>query len=761
MEEKNINNDITGNKYNKFTEEKKMNLKNKKHSANVKSKITEKNYNINNDNDFGKNSLSIRNSLNEKTANISKIFDEHSNKGDLLDEEESKDILLSLDFRKSTENDLFKDLKEKEEKEEEKDDQYLKPKRWKYKNKKNYMELDNKFLEIKNGFNKGEIRSLDYELNEKTVLKKIDMSKSKIKRLEDLKDIEEKNEDELKENIFKYRKIFKDNNSFYRCVIFSFFENMVLTNNIMFFKELLIEIDFLFSPENNKINELFQDDDIKNELESNIQIKLIKHLIYLLIKSMSENIKSSYILLLKIFLSQDEFDSSIILLLRYFLCFYINENKYKIYSKEEEIEIMDLLPQKYKELHISLQKKFELFYINDLLRLKSYDSKILYYLIPYFFDTNLNIIYYYPDSKNAIYQKTYGINKEKDLFEINLFFYKSTFNIYYTKKFYEFNFKILELTEEKIEKIDKIKKNLPIPEDTEIHEEINDITVSQNFLCENCGKEYNNEEKKENILKLCPECLNEEFKNDIYKLYIYYLQYVNHNNRDYKHQRDNYFYLILQDTEVKKGISLFKAMTEAGCLIYKVINEIKKDICLICIHNNTNKKFYYQLPCGCRLCSKQCFNKYLDIMLKKFYDKMCNNSYKRMIFLYEFCICGKKYFYDDLIVLYDYLKNKKRMNECQMIIKIVKNRWYWKCVKCEHNFDPFCLNKRLFLVDDKINKEFYKKQLKHLICSNCYDIISTKHQTTINCNYCQSEHVIVEAAKLNYQNKYPDNCTNS
>jgi hypothetical protein len=128
---------------------------------------------------------------------------------------------------------------------------------------------------------------------------------------------------------------------------------------------------------------------------------------------------------------------------------------------------------------------------------------------------------------------------------------------------------------------------------------------------------------------------------------------VNHNNRDYKHQRDNYFYLILQDTEVKKGISLFKAMTEAGCLIYKVINEIKKDICLICIHNNTSKKFYYQLPCGCRLCSKQCFNKYLDIMLKKFYDKMCNNSYKRMIFLYEFCICGKKYFYDDLTVLYD------------------------------------------------------------------------------------------------------------
>jgi len=299
MNEKNINNDITGNKYNKFTEEKKMNLKNKKHSANVKSKITEKKYNINddNDNDFDKNNFSIRNTLNEKTANISKIFDEHSNKGDLLDEEESKDILLSLDIRKSTEkNNLLTNPKE-----EEKDDQYLKPKRWKYKDKKNYLELDNKFFEIKNRFNKGEIRNLDYELNEKIVLKNIDMTKSKIKKLNDLKDIEEKDEEELKENIFKYRKIFKDNNSFYRCVIFSIFENMVLTNNIMFFKELLIEIDSILSSENNKSDELFQDDNIKNELESNINIKLIKHAIYLLIKSMSENIKSSYELFLKIF----------------------------------------------------------------------------------------------------------------------------------------------------------------------------------------------------------------------------------------------------------------------------------------------------------------------------------------------------------------------------------------------------------------------------------------------------------------------------
>ena len=715
---KNNNINISEKKYNKLSEEKKPNTKIIKSSD-----------------DFNKNLLKDK---------ITTISDEYSNKEDILDEQESKDILLSLDFRKSTENNLLTNLSNKEEKNE----QYLKPKYWKYKDKDNFLELENKYAEIKNSLSKGEIRHLNRTLTEMNLLDINNEADYKIKKLDDLNDIEGK-EENLKGNIFKFRKIYKDNNSFYRCVIFSVFENMILTNNIMFFKELLIEINSMFSSENNKSNELFIDDNLKQELESNIKIKFLKNIIYILIISMNKNIKASYEILIKIYLTQEQFDSSIILFFRYFLCFYINENKYKIYSKEEEIEICDLLPQKYKEMHISLQKKFELFYINELLRPKSYDSKILYYLIPYFFDTNLDIIYYYPDSKNEFYQKTYGIKESKDLYTINLFFYKDTFNIYYTQKFYEFHSKTLALFEAKIEPKKAIKDI----------SNINNINIEYNFICEKCNKEYNNENNKENILKLCKECLDEEFRNDIYKLYTYYLQYVNHNNKDYKHQRDRYFYLILQDTEVKQGISLFKAMTETGCLIYKVINEIKKDLCLICINNDTSIKYYYQLPCGCRFCSKTCFNKYLDIMIKKHYEKMCNNSYKGMIFLFEFCICGKKYYYDDMIILYEYLKRKKRLNECQMIIKIVKNRWYWKCVKCDNNFDPFCLNKRLFLEDGKINKDFYGKELKHLICSNCYNNVINQHMTKIKCDYCQSEHFIKEAVKVTYQNKF-ESCSN-
>ena len=746
--ESNINADISENKYNPFTEENNIKSSIKKKSS-FNQIVNEKNKN-NFINNIQRESSLIRSTLNEREnpENLSQISDISLTKNTLIeeDEEESKDVLLNLFDKKNK---------------EEKIDEYLKPKLWKYKNKIYHKELEEKFEKIKNSMNKDEIRKLNNELKNKKINEENEEDEFKMIKLDDLNDIKEKDEEKLKENIFVVRKIYKDNNSFYRCVIFSIFENMVLTNNILFFKELLIEIDFIVSSENNRNKELFPDETLINDLQLNIKAEMVKNLLYILIKSMEKSITSSYELLLKLFTDIEiEFDASIILLVRYLLCFYIDENKYKTYSKEEKIEVGDLIPQKYKEMHIFLQKKFELFFINELLKLKSYDNKIIYYLLPYFFDTSLNIIYYYPNSKNAIYQKQYGIKEDKDNFDINLFYYKNSFYIYYTNKFYEFHKKIIDKIEENTNKEIIKEENNILNEEEKNNNEINEDTFKQYFICENCNKEYNNENNKENLLKLCNECLNEKFKNDVYQLFLLYLQFVNHNNKNYKLQRDNYFYTMLHKTEVKPGLSLFAVMNESDYLIYKEVDKIKKDICLICTKNSIRKNFYYKLPCGCRFCSKPCFNKYLEIMIKKHYEKMCKNSYNKMIFLYDFCICGKKYYYDDIIILYDFLKSKKRINESQILIRIVQNRWKWKCAKCDKNFDPFCLNKRLYLTDDKINKEFYGKHLKHLICSDCYDKIIDSHISRVECDYCQSKHSIIAVAKLSYQNKDQDSCAN-
>ena len=73
---KNNNINISEKNYNKLSEEKQPN------SKKIKSSY-----------DFNKNLLKDK---------ITTISDEYSNKEDILDEQESKDILLSLDFSKST-----------------------------------------------------------------------------------------------------------------------------------------------------------------------------------------------------------------------------------------------------------------------------------------------------------------------------------------------------------------------------------------------------------------------------------------------------------------------------------------------------------------------------------------------------------------------------------------------------------------------------------------------------------------------------------
>ena len=72
-------------------------------NSNIKKSLKGKKINLDDNKDL--KNFSITKELNEKIENISQILDKASNKED-LSEEESKDILLSLDLRKSKESNL-------------------------------------------------------------------------------------------------------------------------------------------------------------------------------------------------------------------------------------------------------------------------------------------------------------------------------------------------------------------------------------------------------------------------------------------------------------------------------------------------------------------------------------------------------------------------------------------------------------------------------------------------------------------------------
>ena len=778
---------------------------------NINEKLTELGSNIDEQSIQNKkiNSRSLMdNPTNDKNIEkLCKYFEESFKQDELIDEDtESKNFLLS--FRKSNNNsitnqelDLISDLTKGND-----ENQYLKPKEWKYINKINFEEIDNKFIEVKNKFYKEEVKEIYNNLKIKTIdslykEKQEKEPKNIINKLENLdnmidnylfvssssssmKKIIDYEREELEKYIYKYRYIFKDNNNFYRCVIFGFLENIVLTNNFMCLKEFLIEIDDKISLKNETIN---SNDYLKNEVELNININLIKMLLYILIKYMCKNINKSYETLIKIYLLYEEFDYGMIFIIRLLLHEYINENKYKIFSKDNKVDIIELLPQKYTNMYITNEKKFELFYINELFKMKSYDNKLVFYMIPFFFDINLKIISYYHGAENQIYNKFY--RNEKDKYILELISYKGNLDICYNKKYYEFHSKYLNIFEENNEKILYIKKssnnsdidnksyqkyqdnkditnnnnniNIIIEnniekdnnEDNENNLNIKELKKINILKCNNCSKEYKG---KENKLKLCPECLDEEFRNDILKLYDLYLQYVDHNYKKYGFQIDKYFGSIIHTIKINE-ITIYDAMADTGYLVYEIFKKIKINICLIC-RNDTSKNYYYELPCKCRLCSKKCFKKYIEIMIYQDYEKIEKNNFKRMIFVFDNCICGKKYYYPDLLVLYNYFKNKNKIKICEMIIKIVKNRWKWRCIKCDKNFDPFCMNYRLSLFDTTINKDFYDKELKHLICSECYDSIYLSQIKHVKCVFCKSEHYIVDSKRLTYENKSGDLC---
>lgn len=728
-----------------------------------------------------------------KDKNVKRIckFFEESSRQDLIDEEDqkSKEVLMTFDKNK----DKFDKYSTGEIKEKE-DIQFLKPKKWKYVNKINFDEIDKKFRIVNKKINKNEIKNISNILNEKTIdsiyeVKQDNDSKYKINKIHSLdymienyimttsssqKDSIYSNREELKKYIFKYRNISKDNNNFYRCIIFSFFENIVLTNNIMFLKELIIEIDDKINIKNKVIKE---NDYLKNELEINVQVKIIQQLLYILIKSMSENITKSYEIFIKIFLIYEEFDYGMIFILRYLLYEYIDENKYKIYSGENQIELVEFLPEKYNKLYVTNGKKFELFFINELFKMKVFADKMIFFLIPFFLDINLRIILYVAESENPVYQKLFG--KEDDNYTLELICFQGLFDVCYNKKYYEFHSKILSNFEEKNEKLFLFKdikdnsednttekNNLINNDNQEItnlenenknkiqNEDENEDEEKASFICKSCSINYNG---KENILKLCPQCLNIEFKNDVLKLYNLYLQYVNHNKKYYALQINNYFSSIIKSIKINE-ITLFDAMANTGYFLYDVLNQVKKDICIIC-RNSTSNNFFNELPCKCRLCSKKCLDKYFDIIINKDLEKMNKNSFRKITFVFEYCICGNKYYYDDILIIYNYFKMRNLIRNCEMIIKIVKNRWKWRCTKCDKYFDPFCMNYRISIFDSKINKDFYDKELTHLLCSECFEHLKLIQKKNVKCIYCKSEHFIMNAKNVTYENKTSDKCS--
>ena len=214
----------------------------------------------------------------------------------------------------------------------------------------------------------------------------------------------------LKPIIYKYRQIKGDGNCYYRAVMFRYIEQIILKENIILLKKIIMDM-----------RKCFDCQEIKNRLNIKMGIT-IKPEIFLwtmvLILNLMEKrkIKEAHQAFVKCILSSSTFDYGLILYFRYIIYLYIKENENKLFSKFFPIKIGNLLPSIYENEKGEFE--FDKFYINYLLKMFMEAEKIIIYLTPFILSINLDIIIF-EDNENQIvkrlsYEDTNLQNKNED-----------------------------------------------------------------------------------------------------------------------------------------------------------------------------------------------------------------------------------------------------------------------------------------------------------------------------------------------------------
>ena len=250
-------------------------------------------------------------------------------------------------------------------------------------------------------------------------------------------DIMIEDREKLNNYIYKFRSVLGDGDCFYRGFIFSFLENIILTNNIMLMKELLI----LYHEKINPKNDLVKDKDYLLILHQ-MNIEIVTVILYILINQMESDIEKAYKSLLKVFLYCPDFDFGIIYFTRYLIYEFITTNEDKIYSREFQVEVGCLLPEDYiVDKGDKNEYMFEDYFSLQLMKTKTFAEKIVIYIAPFVFNTNMNILIYdfgISGASSAIQEKLFlSDNDTSSQIQINLIFRKSHYDIYYKFNYYE------------------------------------------------------------------------------------------------------------------------------------------------------------------------------------------------------------------------------------------------------------------------------------------------------------------------------------
>jgi hypothetical protein len=232
------------------------------------------------------------------------------------------------------------------------------------------------------------------------------------------------------QDIFKHRTIYGDGNCFYRSVLFSYLEQLILFKELNTIKNFIFDVKaFLYS---NSVKEICERLDYPPKFDKLLIIRVLI-LIYTGVKN--NKIKETYSIFVKAFNNLKLFDEGLIMYLRFCLFRYIKENEKKLYSKEFAINIGNLLPEQFETKDGKFL--FNDFYYKYLLKQGKIAEKIIIYMTPYVLCSKLEVVMFEMDTD---WRKSFGFFGEKNTVNnLNtvLVYLQDHYELIYTCEFYQ------------------------------------------------------------------------------------------------------------------------------------------------------------------------------------------------------------------------------------------------------------------------------------------------------------------------------------
>ena len=296
------------------------------------------------------------------------------------------------------------------------------------------------------------------------------------------------------QDIFKHRTIYGDGNCFYRSVLFSYLEQLILFKELNTIKNFIFDVKaFLIS---NQVKSILDKLDERPKLDSKLILRILV-LFYLGVKN--NKIKDTYSLLVKAFNNLDLFDQGLIMYLRFCLFRYIKENENKLYSKQFEINLGNLLPEQFETKEGKFL--FNDFYYKFLLKPGKLAEKIIIYITPYVLCTKLEVVMFEMEDDS---RKSFNFIGEKNTVnDLNtvIIYLPGHYELIYTREFYQrfynvfknysdFSYKNEIMTEIKEEQRNKNESLLDM--DSEITSSGINNNNNQNYFFNNYNNISNN-----------------------------------------------------------------------------------------------------------------------------------------------------------------------------------------------------------------------------------------------------------------------------